>query len=308
MPQGQTDRPEYLRDDTPIDQDLFCAGCSYNLRGLSPLGRCPECGVPIADSLDARMLPGASHAWIQRVRMGAILGALACFNTVALPFFGCALAVFSMNSTSGREPITAYIFLLALIGLLVLAGFAAWQLTSTDPSASDQYDRPALTQVCRWTLILCLPLLGLPLIVNLILGLAWSVSWPWVGLVSFWSVIFGLASLATGLWSLNLLIRSLAQRLGDRSLARSCKLLAGFQAVSFMVLVISLLASLYRIGPAGGWASNLGCVVCALPVSLLVAGIWQMVVLNMVSDRLDKALPHRLRRRQVQREPAVQKG
>ena len=33
--------------------NLRCAGCSYELRGLDPGGRCPECGLEIADTLDA---------------------------------------------------------------------------------------------------------------------------------------------------------------------------------------------------------------------------------------------------------------
>ena len=34
---------------TPIDVDLRCVVCKYNLRGLPVRGRCPECGTTIAD-------------------------------------------------------------------------------------------------------------------------------------------------------------------------------------------------------------------------------------------------------------------
>jgi hypothetical protein len=40
------DSPFRGKDD-PIDQDMACIVCEYNLRGLSRLGRCPECGTPI---------------------------------------------------------------------------------------------------------------------------------------------------------------------------------------------------------------------------------------------------------------------
>jgi len=35
-----------------IDHDLPCVACEYNLRGLSPEGRCPECGNLIIDSIN----------------------------------------------------------------------------------------------------------------------------------------------------------------------------------------------------------------------------------------------------------------
>lgn len=38
-------------EDSMIDGDIECDGCRYNLRGLSKLGNCPECGSPLAQSI-----------------------------------------------------------------------------------------------------------------------------------------------------------------------------------------------------------------------------------------------------------------
>jgi hypothetical protein len=36
----------------PIAFDLLCTRCEYNLRGLDPIGQCPECGQFIITSVD----------------------------------------------------------------------------------------------------------------------------------------------------------------------------------------------------------------------------------------------------------------
>lgn len=37
--------------DLTLDVDVVCKRCEYNLRGLTPLHRCPECGLPVLQSL-----------------------------------------------------------------------------------------------------------------------------------------------------------------------------------------------------------------------------------------------------------------
>src|SRR5207253_4221002 len=40
-----------LQAEMIIKSGLLCATCGYDLRGLAPDGRCPECGTPIAHVL-----------------------------------------------------------------------------------------------------------------------------------------------------------------------------------------------------------------------------------------------------------------
>jgi hypothetical protein len=51
-----------------IDQDRPCGQCGYNLRGLRPEGRCPECGTDVATTLTASSSPTT-----QRVIIGVIV-------------------------------------------------------------------------------------------------------------------------------------------------------------------------------------------------------------------------------------------
>ncbi len=49
-----------------IDQDLYCIGCGYNLRTLMVDSNCPECNLPVRESIISR--PEAD--WLRQVRRG----------------------------------------------------------------------------------------------------------------------------------------------------------------------------------------------------------------------------------------------
>src|SRR5688572_4870184 len=63
----------------PVDQnglvtaDVPCRGCSYNLRGLSLGGRCPECGFPVGQSIHGNLLRYCEPAWVDRLARGVNL-------------------------------------------------------------------------------------------------------------------------------------------------------------------------------------------------------------------------------------------
>ncbi len=58
---------------TPLVHDILCIGCGYNLRGLEPSGRCPECGLSVADSNRGDFLFFSDPQWLRKVRFGATL-------------------------------------------------------------------------------------------------------------------------------------------------------------------------------------------------------------------------------------------
>ncbi|MBN1514294.1 MAG: hypothetical protein JXB13_19920 [Phycisphaerae bacterium] len=63
-----------------IHHDVTCRSCGYNLHGLSPAGRCPECHATIASSLEAvvdRLTPRWAGRML-RVRTNAAMAVLAC--------------------------------------------------------------------------------------------------------------------------------------------------------------------------------------------------------------------------------------
>ena len=50
--------------------DLACVECAYNLRGLPPDGKCPECGAPVRKALLGNFLEHASSEWVGSVYRG----------------------------------------------------------------------------------------------------------------------------------------------------------------------------------------------------------------------------------------------
>src|SRR5687768_6916889 len=67
--------------ETTLTQDLPCAGCGYDLRGLTPPGKCPECGFDLGQSIRAFRLHTtvpADPRWLSEMLV-AVRFALAAF-------------------------------------------------------------------------------------------------------------------------------------------------------------------------------------------------------------------------------------
>ncbi len=63
--------------------DLPCASCGYNLRGLSIMHECPECGVPVRATLLARVDPKATE--LRRITRPRLVAAgLVCWSVGGL--------------------------------------------------------------------------------------------------------------------------------------------------------------------------------------------------------------------------------
>src|ERR1700689_2706978 len=56
--------------DQTIDRDVPCVKCGYNLRTLSTIGHCPECGAGIGQSLAIPNITSYGRRWLMRVQIG----------------------------------------------------------------------------------------------------------------------------------------------------------------------------------------------------------------------------------------------
>lgn len=58
-----------------VPAGLHCMTCAYDLRGLDPAGRCPECNTSIATSAAYPVLSLAHPAWLHQMRLGLAIDA-----------------------------------------------------------------------------------------------------------------------------------------------------------------------------------------------------------------------------------------
>ena len=117
-----------------VDTDSPCRKCGYNLRGLWPDGRCPECGTPVGLSLHGDLLRYSDPGWVQTVARGFRL----MINGIGVVVVGVILVMIA--AAIGWGPGIIFVELVSLGGWLLHLG-GTWLATEPDPSGlgEDQY-------------------------------------------------------------------------------------------------------------------------------------------------------------------------
>lgn len=105
----------------PIDFDLTCRRCGYNLRGLSIAGHCPECRAEVARSATPDLLRYSDVEWMRRTARGAHL--LAVVVVVRIAVRNTILTLVQPEALA----------MLITIALAALWAVAIWECTRSDP-------------------------------------------------------------------------------------------------------------------------------------------------------------------------------
>ncbi len=108
----------------PLTEDLKCARCGYNLRGLTLDKLCPECATPIARSIHGNLLQYADPDWVEKLRFGT-----------ALMFWHMLIGVSVGGSVAGITVIGLPQALTSILGIIagVLGLWAAFLITTPEP-------------------------------------------------------------------------------------------------------------------------------------------------------------------------------
>lgn len=72
---------------------IRCINCKYNLNGLRPSSRCPECGAHISDSRRAYRTARRSYPHLNRTLVRLSLGGVSC-SLLAISFWAMECALF----------------------------------------------------------------------------------------------------------------------------------------------------------------------------------------------------------------------
>jgi hypothetical protein len=136
-----------------IDLDRPCLACGYNLRGLSRSGVCPECGAPVARSLQGNLLLFSAPDFTAKLHSGVFLiqaGIIAQFVALFASITG--VVILGAPALAGGPGAVA----VSLIGLAAsIASLGGWWLLSApDPAFVGAENGANARKVVRATVVI----------------------------------------------------------------------------------------------------------------------------------------------------------
>lgn len=150
-----------------VKQGATCLGCSYDLGGLNNSGACPECGMPIIQSLRGNSLQYADPEWFQKLVRGSRMTALGFWIAIAALICVAMLMIISLMysvdltlSPNGfMEHVLAILTALAVVTIPLgwIWSCVGWFILTTpepqrSPHLSDRPRRASRYSLIAWIL------------------------------------------------------------------------------------------------------------------------------------------------------------
>lgn len=249
--------------------DLPCVVCGYNLRGLTPGGRCPECGSPVDRSVHGNLLRYADRGWLEKLLLGIRLTLWNILITIVI-CVGSAIA-----GAAGAPAVFLVPGQLLIVGIDLVAMFL---LTAQEPRIAFAEDRVTLRRAMR----ACAAAVCLGKTLNTIDEMGAGVSWL--------SAVAGILSLAVVVTYFGkfVYLKRFALRIPDARLARSTRVIMwGWVIVGVGGFTVGLLLAAV-FGASGGSTASAEVTVLTilstvflfmLGLGAIVLAIWYLILL-----------------------------
>ncbi len=247
-----------------VAQDVPCRTCGYNLRGLSPDDRCPECGTAVARSMRGDLLAAADPAWLRRVCRGQLyigIGGVVLLVRLPLAFLFGVLGLGAIPYFWMAEELV-YDFLcltFVLIGVV-------W-VTTLDPRLSLTEQPVGLRRITRGAAIGALGVQSLRLAMEF--SIVWFPGVDWVHPVGYSVLSWGCPVLLVfTVIAATFYLSRLAERMPDPKLARRIWVTARNAGICFALF------SVVRVIDPALWMWGFG------PIPTLAAFFYMLVLIG----------------------------
>jgi hypothetical protein len=141
-PPAEGRREVTLDDDGRLAESIPCRRCGYDLRGLNPEGRCPECRSAVARSIQGDLLRLCDPKWTARLARGMLWLIIGIIAQIVWGMAGGVIGVISTGAlrapTGGIPPNLQTVVSVSASGTAltaILQAIGVWLLTSPDPGA-----------------------------------------------------------------------------------------------------------------------------------------------------------------------------
>lgn len=266
---GPPDSPDSPQTLEISDRSPKCVRCSYDLRGAPAEGRCPECGLSIARSVELADLCKADHAWLMGMARG--IAWLAIGLAASLIF----IVLLILADASEAQALGENLSTIPLAGALVSFAIGFYLVTLKRDDQWTPRGFNAVRVVTRWIFAVALPLVPVAIwLPKLGSTLADDVAFPTMFL------------LAGGFASALLYALMLAEMINNRSLVLQTRvILCGLILCGMLISVLGMAIMHSITSFASPWIPRItysGTLLFALRAvvgTVLLLGVWTLALL-----------------------------